>query len=83
MSWVVACCQCCDDSIGGDSFCLCFQPSLQRLPVMASPSLSPFVLTRHLFREAASLQDADAAQAAEALACYKDRPWAYLESEGT
>lgn len=30
-----------------------------------------------------SLQDEQAAHAAEALSRYKDRPWDYLESEGT
>lgn len=49
------------------------------------PALSPFVtLPRsRCFCKAASLQDEDAAQAAEALSRYKDRPWDYLESEGT
>lgn len=42
-----------------------------------------FVLPSHFFCKAASLQDEDAAQAAEALSRYKDRPWDYLESEGT
>ncbi|XP_076013186.1 small ribosomal subunit protein mS40 [Genypterus blacodes] len=58
-----------------------FQSSLQRLPVMASPRFSPFVLTRHLFLKAASLKEAYAAQTADGLARYKDRPEDYLESE--
>ncbi|KAF7654609.1 hypothetical protein LDENG_00067200 [Lucifuga dentata] len=66
---------------------LVFQPlrqyksCLQRLPVRECPVLSSFLLPQHSFCKAASLQDADAAQAAEALACYKERPWDYVGSE--
>ncbi|KAL7382405.1 hypothetical protein ABVT39_021669 [Epinephelus coioides] len=58
-----------------------YQSCLQRLPVRSCPTLSPFGLPSHFFCKATSLQDEVAAQAAEALCRYKDRPWDYLESE--
>ncbi|XP_026011233.1 small ribosomal subunit protein mS40 isoform X1 [Maylandia zebra] len=54
---------------------------LQRLPARTCLSLSPFIHPRHSYCKAASLQDEAVAQATEALARYKDRPWDYLESE--
>ncbi|XP_037650688.1 28S ribosomal protein S18b, mitochondrial [Sebastes umbrosus] len=57
------------------------QSCLQRLPGASWPALSPFLPPRHFFCKAASPQDEEVAQAAEALLRYKDRPWDYLESE--
>ncbi|XP_031135054.1 28S ribosomal protein S18b, mitochondrial [Sander lucioperca] len=58
-----------------------YQSCLQRLPVRSYLALPPFVPPHHCLCTAASLQDGEAAQAAEALLRYKDRPWDYLESE--
>ncbi|XP_038581531.1 28S ribosomal protein S18b, mitochondrial [Micropterus salmoides] len=58
-----------------------YQSCLQRLPVRTCPGLSLFVPPSRFFCKAASLQDEDAARAAEAISAYKDRPWDYLESE--
>ncbi|XP_029299090.1 small ribosomal subunit protein mS40 [Cottoperca gobio] len=60
-----------------------YQPFLQRLPVRSCPGLSPFVPPSHSFCKAASLKNDDdaAAEANEAQARYKERPWDYLESE--
>uniref|UniRef100_A0A669CP49 Small ribosomal subunit protein mS40 n=1 Tax=Oreochromis niloticus TaxID=8128 RepID=A0A669CP49_ORENI len=58
-----------------------YQSRLQRLPARTCLSLSPFIHPRHSYCKAASLQDEAVAQATEALARYKDRPWDYLESE--
>ncbi|XP_026202593.1 28S ribosomal protein S18b, mitochondrial [Anabas testudineus] len=60
-----------------------YRSGLQRLQVRTCPALSPFVTlprSRSLCKTA-SLQNEDAAQAAEALSRYKERPWDYLESE--
>ncbi|KAJ0055351.1 hypothetical protein NL108_016079, partial [Boleophthalmus pectinirostris] len=46
-------------------------------------SVSPVFLQSHSFCQAASLHDEAAAQAAETLSRYKEKPWEYLESEGT
>ncbi|KAK2921445.1 28S ribosomal protein S18b, mitochondrial [Channa argus] len=58
-----------------------YQSCLQRLPVRTCPALSSFAPRSHSFCKAASVQDEDAVQAAEALSRYKERPWDYLESE--
>lgn len=58
-----------------------YQSCLQRLPGRVHPGVSSFLPQSHSFCKAVSLQDADAAQAEEALSRYKDRPWEYLESE--
>ncbi|KAM8840085.1 small ribosomal subunit protein mS40 [Spinachia spinachia] len=58
-----------------------YQLCLQRLPDGAGSGLSPFTSPSHLFSTAASRQHDEAAQAAEALLRYKDKPWDYLESE--
>ncbi|XP_078123454.1 small ribosomal subunit protein mS40-like [Sander vitreus] len=58
-----------------------YQSCLQRLPVRSYLALPPFVPPHHCLCTTASLQDREAAQAAEALLRYKDRPWDYLESE--
>ncbi|XP_071357259.1 small ribosomal subunit protein mS40 [Trachinotus anak] len=55
------------------------QSCLQRLP--GRTWRSPVTAPGHSLCTAASLQDEDAAQTAEALSRYKDRPWDYLESE--
>lgn len=60
---------------------LFLQPCLQRLPLRAS--FSPVILPSHTFCKAATLPDEGAAQVSEALSRYKDKPWEYLESEGT
>ncbi|XP_041810873.1 28S ribosomal protein S18b, mitochondrial isoform X2 [Chelmon rostratus] len=58
-----------------------FPCSLQKLPVRTWPGRPLFVPPSHFFCKAASLQDEDAAQVADTLSHYKDRPWDYLESE--
>ncbi|XP_030578712.1 28S ribosomal protein S18b, mitochondrial-like [Archocentrus centrarchus] len=58
-----------------------YQSYFHRLPLRTCPSLLPYVHPSHAYCKAASLQDEHAAQAAEALTRYKDRPWDYLESE--
>uniref|UniRef100_A0A3Q0RWK1 Small ribosomal subunit protein mS40 n=1 Tax=Amphilophus citrinellus TaxID=61819 RepID=A0A3Q0RWK1_AMPCI len=55
--------------------------SVRQYQVLTCPSLLPYVHPSHAYCKAASLQDEHAAQAAEALTRYKDRPWDYLESE--
>ncbi|XP_035537113.1 28S ribosomal protein S18b, mitochondrial [Morone saxatilis] len=54
---------------------------VQRLPVRTCPGLPLFVPPSHFFCQAASLHEKEAAQAAEALPRYYDRPWDYLDSE--
>ncbi|KAK5854542.1 hypothetical protein PBY51_004728 [Eleginops maclovinus] len=58
-----------------------YQSCLQRLPVRSCGALSPFAPPSHFFCRAASLQNDAAAQAADTLHRFKDRPWDYLESE--
>ncbi|XP_042290451.1 28S ribosomal protein S18b, mitochondrial [Thunnus maccoyii] len=58
-----------------------YQSCLHRLPARTCPDLSAFAPPRHSLCQAVSLQDEDAARAAEPLIRYKDRPWDYLESE--
>lgn len=70
----------CDDSAKVIFFNI--QCSLQKLPVRTWPGRPLFVPPSHFFCKAASLQDEDAAQVADTLSHYKDRPWDYLESEG-
>ncbi|XP_053302845.1 28S ribosomal protein S18b, mitochondrial [Pleuronectes platessa] len=52
---------------------------IQRLSRRLGPS--PYLPHSHFFCKAASPQNEDSTQAAEALSRYNDRPWDYLESE--
>lgn len=61
--------------------CYTKKSCLHRLPARTCPDLSAFAPPRHSLCQAVSLQDEDAARAAEPLIRYKDRPWDYLESE--
>ncbi|XP_020781575.1 28S ribosomal protein S18b, mitochondrial isoform X2 [Boleophthalmus pectinirostris] len=56
-----------------------YQPCVQKL--CPRVSVSPVFLQSHSFCQAASLHDEAAAQAAETLSRYKEKPWEYLESE--
>ncbi|KAE8282407.1 28S ribosomal protein S18b, mitochondrial [Larimichthys crocea] len=58
-----------------------YPSSLQRLPLRSCPGLPVSVTPAHFYCKEASLHDEHAAQAAEDLSRYKDKPWEYLESE--
>uniref|UniRef100_UPI0037E8FF91 small ribosomal subunit protein mS40 n=1 Tax=Semicossyphus pulcher TaxID=241346 RepID=UPI0037E8FF91 len=53
----------------------------QRLPVSLPVRPCPGLPSCRFYNRSASLQDEEAAQAAEALSLYKERPWDYLDSE--